>query len=118
MTLERLLNMSTEVLYPRKNFYTPKTNFWLRPWKKRNSPATGENGLHRFWLDCRRTMQSIPNPHALVFTALELFMMFGAAQPLNRANAEAQLSHGETALNSLPGFCLGSATSQPTDAML
>jgi len=33
MTSERLLNMSIEVLYPtRQNFYTPQTNFWLRPW--------------------------------------------------------------------------------------
>ena len=24
--------MNIEVLYPKKNFYAPKTNFWLRPW--------------------------------------------------------------------------------------
>ena len=32
MTSERLLSMSIEVLYLPKNFYTPKTKFWLRPW--------------------------------------------------------------------------------------
>jgi len=31
MLLERLLNMSIEVLYLPQNLYTPKTNFWLRP---------------------------------------------------------------------------------------
>jgi len=29
MASERLLNS----FMPPKNFYTPKTNFWLRPWK-------------------------------------------------------------------------------------
>jgi len=37
MTSERLLNMRIEGLYLPKKFYTPKTNFWLRPCSRNSS---------------------------------------------------------------------------------